>query len=388
MNFKNALTVALKALAQNKIRSILTSIGIIIGVSSVIIMIGIGNSARIVVENNVKNFGTNAISVYSNSKYMSSRDIENIKKLLPDLQYITPVQFLSTSVKNRHKNHSTHVYGVNNSFFRIKKYNINHGRLFTEQEIAKMEKVAIIGSTIRKELYGYTKPLNKTILIKNIPFKIIGSIEEMGNDIGGRERDNIVIIPYTTASSKLLATKNFKEIYVATKYEENIDQTVVYLQNYIKWAYQNIQFFNFSTSKQQLKIAQDITGILALLLVGIASISLFVGGVGIMNIMLVSVTERTREIGIRMAIGAKKNDILMQFIIESITLCLLGGIAGIVIGMIIYFIIIVISGWPFIFSAFSILISFCIACSVGIFFGLYPARKASNLLPIEALRHE
>ncbi|HQG41598.1 MAG TPA: FtsX-like permease family protein, partial [Spirochaetota bacterium] len=229
------------------------------------------------------------------------------------------------------------------------------------------------------------------VIINSVPFKVIGVLSELGQSFGGKDFDNIVIMPYGTVQRKIEGNRKIDRIYVSVYSEQQLDETIKYIRDYLHRVHRippDVNEFRITTSKERLEMAEYISKTLAMLLAGIASISLFVGGVGIMNIMLVSVSERTREIGIRMAIGAKRRDILSQFLIESITLSGLGGIIGILLGLFFYYIITYIVDWPYIFSFTSVIISFLFSCAVGIFFGYYPAKKASDLKPIEALRYE
>lgn len=392
MNIKNSFLSSVRALNKNKMRSALTSVGIIIGVSSVIIMVGMGSSARIAVKSKITTYGSNAMSIYDSKRPLSTRDLDNLRALF-QVKYITPVLY-DTYIPTKYlsKNMLSRVFGVSVDFFRIKEWELLYGRYFTDLEIRSFAKVVIIGETVRQELFGNQNPIGRTIIIRNVPFQVIGVLVEVGQAFSGRDFDNLMVVPYTTCGVKLFTRKGFDEIYVATHTESMVDETVDVVEQYFRRVHSiphgSPNDFKIKTSKEKLKIANEISNTLSILLAGIASISLFVGGVGIMNIMLVSVSERTREIGIRMAIGAKRRDILLQFLIESVTLSSVGGIIGISLGLAIYYVIIYFVKWPFLFSTFSILISFFFAFAVGIFFGFYPARKASNLKPIEALRYE
>jgi putative ABC transport system permease protein len=394
MNLHGAFIASIRALSKNKMRSALTSIGIIIGVSSVIMMIGIGNSARVEVREKIHTYGANAMSVYrSKQNYLLQKDVDYLKKTVSQIKYITPIVKVSAkSVKYRNKFMYSKIVGVNNDFFRIKEWPLQYGRYFTDLEILSRDKVVVIGDSVRIELFGYINPIDKVIIVNSVPFKVVGSLVEMGQAFSGRDLDNLLVIPHKTVETKLTSRTWFDEIYVATHSDTMVDETKDILTDYFRRVH-NItpgmsDDFEIKTSKEKLKLAEYISKTLSILLAGIASISLFVGGVGIMNIMLVSVSERTREIGIRMAIGAKRKDILIQFLIESISLSAAGGFVGIVLGLIGYYIIVEIAKWPFIFSELSVIISFLFSGAVGIFFGYYPARKASNLKPIDALRYE
>ncbi|HPB82392.1 MAG TPA: ABC transporter permease [Spirochaetota bacterium] len=392
MNITNSFLSSVRALNKNKMRSALTSVGIIIGVSSVIIMVGMGSSARIAVKSKITTYGTNAMSIYDSKRPLSTRDIDNLRTLF-QVKFISPVLYDTyIPTKFMSKNMLSRIFGVNVDFFHIKEWNLLYGRYFTDIEIRSFAKVVIIGETVRQELFGTQNPIGKTIIIRNVPFQVVGVLVEMGQAFSGRDFDNLMIVPYTTCGVKLFNRRGFDEIYVATHTESMVDETVELVEQYFRRVHSiphgSPNDFKIKTSKEKLTVANEISNTLSILLAGIASISLFVGGVGIMNIMLVSVSERTREIGIRMAIGAKRRDILLQFLIESVTLSSVGGIVGIALGLAVYYVIIYFVKWPFLFSAFSVLISFFFAFAVGIFFGFYPARKASNLKPIEALRYE
>ena len=393
MNIKSAIITAARALNKNRTRSALTSIGIIIGVSSVIIMIGISNSARIAVAKKMYTAGANAITVYRSAKPLLERDVDDLQRMFPQLRYITPQIYKSyIPVKFKNRSITSRIYGVNNNFFQIKDWETQYGRYFTELEINGNDKVVVIGDTVRTEIFGFTNPVGEVMLIMNVPFKVVGSLVPFGQALSGRDFDNLLVIPYTTAQTKIIGSKDFAEIIAATQSTDEVDGAVDSIREYFRRThsipYGKPDDFKIETSKEKLKQADNIAKILSILAAFTASISLIVGGIGIMNIMLVSVSERTREIGIRMAIGAKKKDILMQFLIESVTLSSAGGIVGITIGLVIYLLIVAIVGWPFIFSAASVIVSFIFASSVGIFFGYYPAKKASNLKPIDALRFE
>jgi putative ABC transport system permease protein len=398
MNIKNAFVTAVRSLKRNKLRSFLTSIGIIIGVSSVILMIGLGSSARIEVKDKVKNFGENGISIERKpeGKEFTIYDYNHIKQNIYEIDGITPVCYSSDKynyVRYRNNVQNSFLWGVNNDFLKIKGRTVIHGRAFTDEEIISYGKVAIIGLTLKEELFGNADPIGEYVLLNNIPLQVIGVLNRAGRAFSGRDFDNKIVIPYTTANIRIFGRRDtFKEMLMSTKEEYMLESAEKKLVKYLRRVRnlksdQDNDFF-INTSKQKLKMTEDITRALSLLLAGIASISLIVGGVGIMNIMLVSVTERTREIGIRMAIGAKRRDILFQFLIEAITLTSAGGSLGIIIGLAGYLVIIYFLKWTFIFSITSVFISFLFSAAVGIFFGYYPAKKASNLKPIEALKFE
>ncbi len=392
MNVSNLLLTALRSLGKNKMRSALTSLGIIIGVASVIMMVGIGNSARVSVRDKVYTYGANAMSI-SSERPFTEPDIERLRRSTSYVKYITPmVGRKAVNVKFENRFLESRVRGVNNDFFRIQEWPVTFGRYFTELEILSYEKVVILGDSARLSLFGNSNPVGRIILVNNVPFMVIGSLSELGQAFSGRDQDNVVIMPFTTAGLKIEGRRDFNEIFASTYSEDLVEKTAGEIRRFLRSERSIVpgqaEDFTVKTSREKLEMAEYIAKTLAILLAGIASISLIVGGIGIMNIMLVSVSERTREIGIRMAIGARRQDILLQFLIEAVTLSAGGGIAGITLGIFIYFIITIAVGWPFLFSVFSIAISFLFSGAVGVFFGYYPARKASDLKPIDALRYE
>jgi len=398
MNIMKAFITAVRSLKRNKMRSLLTSVGIIIGVSSVILMIGLASSARIEVKDKVANFGENGISLETKrgGKLFSYSDVLYIQNNIYEIDKITPVCYSSVT-RNivRYRNNVTNsiLYGVNNDFLAIKGRSVIHGRSFTDEEISSFGKVAIIGLTLKEELFGNADPIGEHILFNDIPLQVIGVLNRAGRAFSGRDFDNKVLMPYSSANVRIFGRRDtFPQMLMSTKEEYMLDAAEKNLTAYFRRMH-NLRSdqdddFIINTSKEKLKMTEDITKALSLLLAGIASISLFVGGVGIMNIMLVSVTERTREIGIRMAIGAKRRDILFQFLIEAVTLTSAGGAIGIILGLLGYVIILYFLKWEFVFSLSAVLISFLFSAAVGIFFGYYPAKKASNLKPIEALKYE
>ncbi len=398
MNIMNAVITAIRSLKRNKMRSLLTSVGIIIGVSSVILMIGLASSARIEVKDKVSNFGENGISIKTKrgGKLFTDSDVIYIQNNIYEIDKITPVCYSSVTrniVRYRNNVSNSILWGVNNDFLAIKGRSVIHGRAFTDEEINSFGKVAIIGLTLKDELFGNADPIGEHILFNDIPLQVIGVLNRAGRAFSGRDFDNKVLMPHTSANVRIFGRRDsYSEILMSTKEEYMLDAAEKHLITYFRRIH-NLRSdqdddFEINTSKEKLKMTEDITKALSLLLAGIASISLFVGGVGIMNIMLVSVTERTREIGIRMAIGAKRRDILFQFLIEAVTLTSAGGAIGILLGLLGYVVILYFLKWEFIFSLSAVLISFLFSAAVGIFFGYYPAKKASNLKPIEALKYE
>ncbi|MBN2434644.1 MAG: ABC transporter permease [Spirochaetes bacterium] len=398
MNLRINIITALRALRRNKMRSMLTSIGIIIGISSVIAMMGIGSSAQIAVREMVFSYGANAAKIrLLRGKKVALSDLERIKRFIPQIKYVSPSEHINPRdsrslhrYKQKKMNPRIEFVGVN--YFEIQKRSIIAGRTFTKEEIDQYSKVAIIGTRVRDELFVLEDPIGKQLWINGTTYTVIGILEEKGESFSGDHFDELTLVPFTTGLRRFWNTDSLSNVVVVPYHDEDLalvaEQVKQYYINKFNLITDPDSYFVITSSQDKMQMADDITSALSLLLAGIASISLFVGGVGIMNIMLVSVTERTREIGIRMAIGAKKHDIMLQFLLESIVLSSLGGIVGVLLGLIVYYVMTIITQWPFVFSFISIFISVCFAAAVGIFFGYYPSKKAANLKPIDALRFE
>jgi putative ABC transport system permease protein len=404
-NIRINIISAYRALLRNKMRSLLTSVGIIIGISSVITMIGLGNSAKKEVIDQIFSYGKNGILFeIIPPRELTTRDLEKLKSQISQIEYISPADYEGVQTqKARHtyldKNIKSKVQYANRDYFEITARYASKGRIFTKGEIEQKSSVVIIGEEVKNGLFRPGEdPIGKDIWIYGNRFKVIGVLDEKGEALSGRDFDNMSVIPYTTGLLRLRGKESFRRFYISTNSEKTIQYVIEQVEKYLVQKYQILEkpeeYYKFSTSEDRLKMAREITSALAILLGGIAAISLFVGGVGIMNIMLVSVTERTREIGIRMAIGAKKIDIMSQFLIESVMLSFLGGIIGIILGLLVYFLIIfsvnlfLNVSWQFLFSFGSIVLAVVFVAAVGIFFGYYPSRQAAELKPIEALRFE
>jgi len=394
----NTIT-ALRALRRNKFRAGLSMIGIIIGISSVIAMMGLGSSASIAVQDKMQSYGSNAMEVeLRGGKNFSSADLYTMKTYIPQIKYITPLSYIGekniASVhKYRSKNHRSRIYFTNEEYFPIQNRNAELGRLFVPDDINSMAKVVVIGQTVAKKLFNGDDPIGKIITINNFPFTVVGVLNKKGEALSGRDFDNITVIPYTSGLKRFENKSTFDTINLSTNYGYEViqakQQIIAYtLQKFFPGMSHSKGLVDVSTSDDKLKMVNYMTNALSRLLAGIAAISLFVGGVGIMNIMLVSVTERTREIGIRMAIGAKRIDIMLQFLLESLFLCAVGGVFGIILGVGGYYAVVYIVEWPFMLSPVYIIISLAFSVMVGIFFGYYPSKRASELKPIDALKYE
>lgn len=407
IDFKSTLKIALNSLKVNKMRSALTSLGIIIGVAAVIIMLAIGAGANKKVQENMESMGSNLLTIrsataktggvsmgFGSKPTLSVKDADAIKKSARGVDAVAPVMNSSKQVMYGNQNWSTSVYGITTPYLYVKNYEILLGRPFTRDDDKNAVKVAIIGSTVERELFGDVNPIDKTIRIGEVPFKIIGTLKSKGQ-MGPMDQDDLIFIPLTTAQRKVFGTDfpgAVNQILVKALSLEDTqiaqeDVTQILRRRHNLGSTQENDFDIRNSAEFQEKMKSTVQTF-AILLASIASVSLVVGGIGIMNIMLVSVTERTKEIGIRMAIGARAIDIQIQFLIEALVLSLLGGLIGVAAGIIIAISIGIIFNTSIVITLAPILMSFGFSGLVGIGFGYYPAYKASLLNPIDALRYE
>ena len=407
MTALNATRIALHALGRNKLRSALTALGIIIGVGSLIALLAIGHGARAEVEKQVASLGENVIQVSAGSISKSAvkmglgssgaltvEDADALREEVPDAVAVSPEVKIKAQVVSGNRNWSTEIYGNSPDYFTIRHWDTSDGDVFTEQDVRGAAKVAVIGQEAAEQLFGEDEdPIGEIIRIRNVPCKVVGVLVAKGASASGSDQDDGIIIPYTTAIRHLIGKQTgLRRIYVQAA---NLDALPVVEKKVLDLLRQRHHIEpggddDFKV-RSQTEIAESATATartMTLLLSLIASVSLVVGGIGIMNIMLVSVTERTREIGIRMAIGAHRRDILRQFLIEAVTLSALGGVIGIALGMGTAQLLTALAKWPTLISPDAVLSAFVFSALVGIFFGFYPARKASRLDPIEALRYE
>jgi putative ABC transport system permease protein len=402
MRFGSIIKVAIRALLRNTMRSILTALGIIIGVGAVIAMVSIGNGAKAQVEAQVASLGQNVITVFSGS--MSSGGMRGGWGSAPTLtiedaeaieREVTGIVGVSPEVRDRNQvlanglNWNTSVNGESPSYPDIRSWKIANGAMFSEQDVRSVAKVCVIGKTVADQLFANSDPVGQTLRIRNIPFKILGVLDAKGFNLFGQDQDDTVIVPYTSHMKRLSRRTNISSILIQAASSEAIDKVQKDITEVLTQRRKGRE--PDFTVRNQVELAQTATATtqtMTLLLAAIASVSLLVGGIGIMNIMLVSVTERTREIGIRLAIGAHGSDVLMQFLIEATILSSLGGVIGILLGIGSSQLVSHLNGWPVLVSTASVVIAFVFSAAVGMFFGFYPARKAAQLDPIDALRYE
>ena len=405
MNFLNLIKIAWKAILLNKTRAMLTMLGIIIGVASVIAMLAIGEGSKESIKKNISSMGANLITIRpgagmmggvrsdpSSMQTLTLNDYKTLKTQTHYIKNISPMVNGSGQSIAGSNNWPTTIYGASPEYLSIRDWSVEKGSMFTEDDIESYAKVAVIGKTVQENLFPNEDPIGKMIRFKNIPFKVIGILKEKGENTFGQDQDDIIIAPYTAVQKRILAQKYLQSIVASSISEDDSEAavneitTIMEKQHNIKEGDDND--FNVSSQQEIISTFSSTSEMLTVLLVAIASISLIVGGIGIMNIMYVSVKERTKEIGLRMAIGAKGKDILLQFLIESVLISITGGILGVFIGLGATFAIKQFAGWPVSITMSSIVISFAVCTITGVFFGWYPARKAAQSHPINALRYE
>ncbi len=408
INIPSTIKISLRALRVNKMRSALTMLGIIIGVGAVITMLAVGTGARQRIGEQIASMGSNLLMVLpgattsggarmgaGSQMTLSTSDAEAILKECPAVLHVAPVLGGVAQVIYGNQNWSTGVTGTTPAMLEVRDWPLSEGRPFAEEDVRSASKVCLLGQTVVDNLFGSIDPIGQIVRIKNVPFTVIGVLDRKGQSPNGQDQDDTIYIPVTTAQKKIFGTTfpgMVRIIMVKAKGAEELSQAQNQITELLRQRHRIAQKqdddFSVRNLTQMMQAAEESAKIMALLLGAVASVSLLVGGIGIMNIMLVSVTERTREIGIRMAVGAKTWDIRLQFLIEALILSLIGGGIGIVIGVSGSQVLSTIAGWPTIVSLFSIFLAFGFSGVVGIFFGFYPAMKASLLDPIEALRYE
>jgi putative ABC transport system permease protein len=406
MNYKNLFKIAARALVRNKLRAILTMLGIIIGVASVIAMLAVGEGSKRSITEQISSMGTNVIMVMPNmqrrggvslgsssSMALKYSDVVTIRNEATAIADVSPEIRANGQVIYGNQNTQTTVYGVSEEYLSIRKLKIQSGRLFTENEIKSMSKVCILGQTVVENLFGEgSDPVGLTIRIKNLPFEVIGTLEDKGESGMGQDQDDLILAPYTTVQRRLAAIDYINGIYASAVNEDKsamaIDEVTEILRRTHKLKESDEDDFRVMSQSELIETMSSVTDILTYLLGAIAGISLLVGGIGIMNIMFVSVTERTREIGLRMSVGGRGQDILKQFLVESIILSILGGALGVLFGYLIAKVAGTLIGTTTFVTTQSVVLALVVCFIIGVFFGWYPARKAANLNPIDALRYE
>jgi putative ABC transport system permease protein len=406
MSLINLIRIALKALQRNKLRAFLTMLGIIIGVGSVIAMVAIGQGSKQSIHDQLSNMGTNMITVQPSSNInggvriagssFQTLTIKDIVALKAGAQYITEVSPAVTSrgqAINGALNWPTTMSGVAPEYLDIRKLTLKDGIAFTQEDVLTSAKVCLIGQTVITNLFpNGENPIGKVIRFGRIPFQIIGTLSPKGFNAFGQDQDDLLIAPYTTVQKRILATIYYSNIYASAASEAVTDQAVTEMTQILRDSHRlranEDDDFTVRTQQELIATLSSTSGLLTVLLTVVAGISLVIGGIGIMNIMYVSVTERTKEIGLRMSIGARGKDILMQFLMEAVIISITGGVIGVFLGFVSTQVVTLTLGWPTIISESSVVLSFVVCAITGIFFGYYPAQKASRLDPIEALRYE
>lgn len=405
MKWMNLLKVALKSLLKNKTRSLLTSLGIIIGVASVIIMVSIGEGAQASIEDQISSLGTNLLIVFPGASQahgvsrgagsenrLTLDDADKIAEEAKYIEAVSPVVSTGAQVIGGGNNWNTSISGVSVDYLKIRDWELESGEFFTEKDVRSRRKVAVLGMTVAEELFPDQDPIGEKIRIRNIPFTVIGVLSEKGQNIMGMDEDDVILAPSTTVLYRLKGGRYINMMFVSAVSVEHMDAAEEEINYLLRKAHriESGEEDDFIVRNQIdiIDMATSTSKTMTLLLGAIACVSLIVGGIGIMNIMLVSVTERTREIGIRLALGARGSDVLFQFLTEAIVLSLTGGIIGVMISFLFAFMLSNFMGLSTIINPLIVFLAFGFAAIVGVFFGFYPARKASNLNPIDALRYE
>jgi putative ABC transport system permease protein len=411
MNLVASIRIALRALRVNKLRSALTMLGIIIGVAAVITMISVGAGAQARVEEQIKSLGSNLIILLPGSvtsggvrmgagsrSSLTEDDAVAIQRELPDIQAAAPALRGTGQVVAGNNNWSTVFYGVTPEYFEARNWVIASGKGFEPTDLTGSGKVVLLGETVARSLFGDSDPIGQTIRVRRVPMQVIGVLERKGQSLMGQDQDDVILMPISTARNRVLGgnlakQRSVQSISIKVREGAVMAEAESEIRGLLRQRHRLQQRgqdddFSLRNLSEVLSAREESSRIMTLLLAAVASVSLLVGGIGIMNIMLVSVTERTREIGLRMAVGARGSDILTQFLVEAITLALIGGLLGIVLGVGGSYAINNLAGWPIQLRPESVVLAVGFAAAIGIFFGFYPARKASRLLPIEALRYE
>ena len=405
MDFMNTFRLALRALARNKMRSALTMLGIIIGVGAVIAVVSIGQGAQYLVQQGIQAMGTNAVFIsagsnraggvrqgYGGVKTLTVDDMNAILQEIPLIKQAAPALSNRQQVVFGNQNWSTTVTGTTPNYFDIRTWPVQQGSAFSDEEVDIAANVCVLGTTVEKILFGDQNPIGQTVRVGNLPFRVDGVLESKGQNVTGQDQDDVIFAPYTTVQRKISGITWLQFIAASAVSQEASVASVAPITSLLRERHRirtgDDDDFLIRTQADIADLQNQTQSTMTYLLGGIASVSLLVGGIGIMNIMLVSVTERTREIGVRMAVGATEEDVRRQFLVEAVTLSMLGGFIGIVFGLVGSALISNLLSWPTLISGKAIIAAVIFSAAVGIFFGYYPAHKAAQLDPIEALRYE
>jgi putative ABC transport system permease protein len=400
----NIVKVGMRSIARNKLRSSLTILGIVIGVGCVIVTSGIGSGASVSIQANINSLGANYIMIFpgavtaggarifSAQSSLTEDDAKAIKSECPSVAFVSPGIRSGGQVVAGEYNWATEIFGSDVDWPFIRSWDVAKGAFFTESEVKSAAKVAVLGNSVQQNLFPDSDPIGAVIRVKNVPFKVVGVLEKKGGSTMGNDQDDQIVIPYTTAIKRIVGNNRLGLVQVSAKSPDAIQGAMTEIKALLRQRHRlgpgQDDDFMMRSQEEIAATANETTRTLSVLLASIAVVSLVVGGIGIMNIMLVSVTERTREIGIRMAIGAKSRHVLLQFLLEAVTLSLAGGGVGVALGLGVSRVIAKYAGWPVSVDRGSIAVAFGFSALIGIFFGFYPARKAASLDPIEALRYE
>ena len=400
----NIVKVGLRSIARNKLRSALTMLGSVIGVGCVIVTDGIGSGAAVSIQANINSLGANFIMIFpgavtaggarifSAQSSLTEDDAHAIKAECPSVAYVSPGTRTGGTVVAGENNWSTEIFGADVDWPFIRSWNMASGSFFSESEVKASSKVAVLGNSVKQNLFPDSDPIGAVVRVKNVPFKVVGVLEKKGGSTMGNDQDDQIVIPYTTVMKRLSGNNRLGMVQVSAKSPDAIQDAMTEVKALLRQRHRlgpgQDDDFMMRSQEEIAATASETTRTLSVLLASIAVVSLVVGGIGIMNIMLVSVTERTREIGIRLAIGAKSRHVLLQFLLEAVTLSIVGGGIGVALGIGVSRVIARFAGWPVAINSSSIAVAFGFSALIGIFFGFYPARKAAAMDPIEALRYE
>jgi len=397
--------IAVRALRRNTMRTALTTLGIVIGVGAVITMVGLGQGAGAEIREQVNRLGQNVVLIFPGERSLGGvsigggsantltvEDAIALRDEIPEVVAASPEVRSQTLVVYGNRNWATRVYGQSHDYLQIRQWPMESGEMFTEEDVGQTALVAVVGQTIVEELFEGSDPIGETVRIRGVPLTIIGVLERKGMSLMGSVQDDIVIVPYSTAFQRISGRSHAMVINVQVYDERSMDMAREKMTDLLRERHRlapdQPNDFTIQTQEEVAQAATETSRVMTFLLASIAAVSLFVGGIGIMNVMLVSVTERTQEVGLRLSVGARGPDVLLQFLMEAVVLCVLGGLGGILIGLVATEVIATYAGWPALFSVEAMLVAVTVSAAVGVFFGFYPAWKASRLDPIEALRRE